>query len=364
MSDFHLAVAPAEPTVRFDVAPIYNALTSLCLLSQDVGHVSDWVDTTRAKLGREGAEQAGRACEATIYVADSQAQSLPAFLEELSERDPDELRKVFAAHLLRKARAFVSDGQPFPTPDEVLGDKSIFLGVVERIVASHGDQFDADEAGREWERTEDMGAYRDEMVDSIRELWTEYLLPEWNHVTRLAGESVEAFRTLDLSGRSAVEKIKVAVQRDALPEKWLTLIAGAREVVFIPSPHIGPYLLMPAFTEERIYIAGRARIPEGARVQSAELDRSELLVRLEALSDDVRLRILATAAEEGFVTTQVVIDSLGLSQSSASRHLSQLTATGLLSVDTGHRSKRYNLNSRRVNETCDMLKSFLKGRNA
>jgi DNA-binding transcriptional ArsR family regulator len=99
-------------------------------------------------------------------------------------------------------------------------------------------------------------------------------------------------------------------------------------------------------------------------VQSAELDRSELLVRLEALSDDVRLRILTTAAEEGFVTTQVVIDSLGLSQSSASRHLSQLTATGLLSVDTGHRSKRYHLNSRRVNETCDMLKSFLQGRNA
>jgi len=62
----------------------------------------------------------------------------------------------------------------------------------------------------------------------------------------------------------------------------------------------------------------------------------------------VRLRVLAAAAEAGFVTTQVVIDSLGLSQSSASRH----------------RSKRYHADTRRINEICDMLNSFVDRRNA
>jgi len=129
--------------------------------------------------------------------------------------------------------------------------------------------------------------------------------------------------------------------------------------VYIPSVHIGPFMILFEYDGTTAYVVGRARIPEGSTVRAAELDRSDLLIRLDALSDATRLRVLELAAGRGSITTQEVMDGLQLSQSSASRHLTQLTATGLLTVDASERTKRYRLNVSRVDQVFSGLKELL-----
>jgi DNA-binding transcriptional ArsR family regulator len=102
-----------------------------------------------------------------------------------------------------------------------------------------------------------------------------------------------------------------------------------------------------------------ARLPQGAKSSSTQFSRSEVLVRLSALADDNRLRILEVLAKEKELYAQDVISRLGLSQSAASRHLRQLSATGYITERTLHGAKCYTLNNEQINHTFQILRQFL-----
>ena len=93
------------------------------------------------------------------------------------------------------------------------------------------------------------------------------------------------------------------------------------------------------------------------RVSSSTLSRSELLMRLNALANDTRLRIMELLAKEAELNTSDIMAQLGLSQSAASRHLEHLTATGYLIV-RHEGAKYYRLNPDRIDHTFKALKAF------
>jgi DNA-binding transcriptional ArsR family regulator len=91
------------------------------------------------------------------------------------------------------------------------------------------------------------------------------------------------------------------------------------------------------------------------------LSRNEILVRLGALADDNRLRILKFISDSGEQRSQDIIKALEMSQSAASRHLTQLSATGYLFERRCEGAKCYQLNPERVAETLQALAHFLLG---
>jgi ArsR family transcriptional regulator len=105
-----------------------------------------------------------------------------------------------------------------------------------------------------------------------------------------------------------------------------------------------------------------ARVPEGIAARSPALSRSELLTRLTTLADDTRLRILELLAEEGEQNATAIGEKLGLSQSSASRHLRQLCATNYLTERRFQGAKHYRLNQDRIDVTFYALKDILQKR--
>ena len=136
-----------------------------------------------------------------------------------------------------------------------------------------------------------------------------------------------------------------------------------KELIFVPSPHIGPYVTrFDAEKNVMSRIIFGARLPEGARVSSPALSRSELLVRLSGLADDTRLQILELLTTHDELCAQDVIEMLDLSQSAASRHLRQLTATGYLVERRREVAKCYSLNPQRVDDTLRALKRFLRAK--
>ena len=141
-------------------------------------------------------------------------------------------------------------------------------------------------------------------------------------------------------------------------EFWEVALEDTERLIFVPCAHLGPYL-HKFRSGDTLWVLFGARIPEGVQVHSPDLSRAEILVRLGALADDTRLRILRLIAEEGERRSQEIMTQLDLSQSAASRHLKQLSATGYLTERRCEGAKCYALNTERVEDTLSALASFL-----
>lgn len=361
MSDFTFVPDRLDTVIRFADEPVYNALCSLCLLSQDhLDRISNWVDTTKQHLNDEERLMAETACNMVHFAELGPGTTVEALLEAVESADPKTIKRLAVKQIRIKALRIL-DAAEIPSLEKLENDRNAFLDVIERIYTAHGESemFDRSKEEAYFDDLSSGSTYRDRLVRSVRTLWEKYLRDEWPQVTPVIETSVRAFESIQIPESSVVEQLKFIVERDSIPESWMSTLETAREIVFIPSVHIGPFMILLHYDGTTAYIVGRARTPEGSGVHTPDLDRSDLLIRLEALSDGTRLRVLEMASERGSITTQDVMDALELSQSSASRHLTQLTATGLLSADASERTKKYSVNSGRVDQVFDGLKSLL-----
>jgi len=360
MSDIQFVGGRRESSVRFSVEPVYSALCSLCLLSQDhLDRISSWVDATKQHLSDEERKMAEAVCHAAPYVALTGARNLEEFIEALSNVDPTLFMRTTSQRIVRKAQNAALDS--VPRPEDLATNEDKFVDLVRRLCEQRDcmDKFDEEEERAEFRKLSDGPEYRRYLTEAIRTLWKKYLGDEWDRVLPAAEASVAGFQSVDVPGGDFAEQLLFITERDELPDEWLRTLGNAEDVVFIPSVHIGPFMILLEYDGHTVYVVGRARTPEGSSVHTSELDRSDLLIRLEALSDDTRLRVLELGTEMGEITTADVMDRLELSQSSASRHLTQLTATGLLSVDASERTKRYRVNAGRVEQVFSGLKTLI-----
>lgn len=348
MSDVAFVEARTTPAIRFEAAPVLNVLCSMCMLGQEMDRISAWVDRTKGALGKAARETGMLACEAPAYVGESWSRPFDEWLEELDRRDPREIFRLDAERLAFKAALFLPGR--IPDAGTLVTDRRRYLDLVKRLCDKHEEPCDIDKVGSCYDKMKDGPQYRDELASALRSVWDDHLRDEWRQVEPTVKESVQAFRSVTIPGRSIEERLRFVLDRDYVPEEWLPIVERVGEVVFVPSVHIGPYMVLFHHDRSRAWIVGRARIPAGATTASRTLSRSELLIRLDAMSDAGRLAILEMAARRGEVTTQLVMDELELSQSSASRHLTHLAATGLLHVNASERTKRYTVNYEKIDD--------------
>ena len=94
---------------------------------------------------------------------------------------------------------------------------------------------------------------------------------------------------------------------------------------------------------------------QGNKVSVFELQAVDAPVHLVQIQ-----QILHQIAEKGELRSQEIIDELELSQSAASRHLTQLTAAGYLKERRCDGAKCYSLNVERVSDTLQAVAGYLK----
>ena len=148
--------------------------------------------------------------------------------------------------------------------------------------------------------------------------------------------------------------------RDLRPVFKREMLWSYRRLRFIPAIHNGPYINWFA-AGEVLCIVYNARRPAGLRRAPATiLDQRELLERLKALADEVRLQILQLGRRQGEFTAAEIMEQFELSSSAASRHLRQLVATGLLEERRkGGVQKVYRPVPDTVSEALDQLRQDL-----
>jgi DNA-binding transcriptional ArsR family regulator len=197
------------------------------------------------------------------------------------------------------------------------------------------------------------------VVEHLRWMWDEWSAPEWLwHAPSLA-ETVALYQAQRYPEQNAYDAIKAVTGR-SVDDQWQQALARASVLRFIPSPHVGPYLMHIAYPP-LVSIVFAARLPPGSTTGPTGPVRMDLLVQLRALADDTRLRILELLQGEQELCAQDIVTRLGLSKSNASRHLSQLSAAGyLIEEQRPGKVKCYRLNPIRITQTSQSLQSLAR----
>ena len=354
-------IAPIEQSdIQFSLEPVFNILHSMLLLTKvdQVSGFNEWVGRTNAAMSDEERHRHRLVIIGFFFaiMPDRSWKSFSDYLDHLETMDATALRdKMLNVYINMPCQS----SEPIPIDHQaILADADSYLAfLLSRFDPSGIEpklEMEAYNYVIQPERLQKL------IVGHLRTMWEQYLATEWTRVLPMLDKAVRAFRQADLASMDRFEAARWITGQD-LPEdkinKWLM---DAERVVFVPSAHVGPYLGHFHYDTTTGILFG-ARIPKEMMLEAPELSRAEIIVRLSALSDDSRLRILKLIAEYGEQRSQDIMSQLDLSQSATSRHLMQLSATGFLTERRCEGAKCYELNPERVEDTLQAIAAYLLG---
>lgn len=367
MVDRDYVYVPQNIKVDFEVLPALNALQSIHQLTmvKEKSGFSQWTHEMAASLPQDMYE----ALEAllttmwplffdVLFPGPSFA-SFTAYLDALEALDPIQTRDQVIAQW-REMYPTSFDANPASILESL---ENLTAWAKEMLSQKHEEW--AEEASHCFALNYELfhnpeGTLR-QAIQQLRWIWDTHLEAEWNRVQKMLQESATAHRRLDFEHMTGLEALKKVTGRD-LSEAFGEKLANVDHICFVPSAHIGPYVSV--LHEGRLgYVIFGARLPRESQFTSSELSRAELVTRLTALADNTRLHILELLTTHDELCAQDIIEILNLSQSSVSRHLSQLSATGYITERRREVAKCYSLNNERVVDILRALTNFLAKKN-
>lgn len=347
-------------TVTFDLEPAFSNLYSLVLVNytESLSGLDPWITRTWESLSPERRHNNRLVMEGLHFAVMPVRswKSFDAYLQDLTATDPVILRDRLLDRLSCPKPADAPRGtraEPL-IPAERLLDKETYINF---LLSKHADEIDEQLEREAHDYFTDPPRMHALILYHLQTMWREVLQPEWNRVLPVLQDAVNAFRAQDFGNLPALEVARRVTGQELTPH-WEGMIQRARNLTLIPSTHIGPYI-GKFYYQEQMWMLFGAHLPAGARAESSALTRSELLMRLSALNDDTRLRILELLSKRDELCAQDVITLLDLSQPAASRHLKQLSATGYVSERRRDGNKCYSLNHQRLDDTFELLHRYL-----
>ncbi len=363
MPEPEMIVAPTPASVSVALEPAHSALNDLFLLvkAEIFLDPDEWITRTAAALTPERRRTNYLILIGLHYAIMPQQSwpSFPAYIDHLATQDPVVLRdRVLNAYArIGPDRCLDWSGEPQPLDSaSLLANVNTFLDFLRARFPA--ESIDPDIEAEAHRYLNDPPAMQSLIVSHFRYMWEHALAPEWEQVLPMLKATVEAFRPFNLSSLPRLEAAQRVLGPEMIDEKKKLLIERPARIIFAPAAHMGRQRLSKLAAPDTLWIMFGARLPESAS-RATEMSRAELLVRLAALADDTRLRILQIVREAGELRSQDVMAQLDLSQSAASRHLTQLSATGYLDERRCEGAKCYTLNARRIEETLRALAAFL-----
>jgi DNA-binding transcriptional ArsR family regulator len=355
-------VTPSIDRIRLSLEPAQNAFHSLLLLAkkEEVIGFNDWVTETVLAMSAMERHRHQLVMIGFFFAVlpERSWPSFPAYLEHLTLLTPLELRdKLMEAYFNLPC----SVPGPYIWPDDydaVISSADKFLEfLVQRF---RPESIDPQLESQAYAYLVDPPSMQELILSHLNHMWETYLAAEWARVRPMLLDAVAAFEQVDYRPMSRMEAVEFITGQVPKEKKLLKAIDQAENLIFVPSAHVGPYLGKFKYGETVGIVFG-ARLPEGTLYYAPDLSRAEILVRLSALADDTRLRIMRLIAEEGEKRSQEIKQELNLSQSAASRHLTQLSATGYLRERRCEGAKCYSLNTERIEDTLKATSVFLSG---
>lgn len=352
-------VRPQNSTIDVSIEPVHNVLHSMILISKAayLSGLGEWVLNTREALTAAELNNHRLIVEGLHYALLPQRRlpSFPAYLDYLEEMDPVALRDQLLDSYF-DLTCMRDEPGPYTTYEEVLRSPESY---VDFLIGRFGAEIVDPELERQaYTYAVNPAAMQILIVSHLRMMWDRFLAAEWDAVAPMLADSAAAFNDANLKGKSFQETAEFVTGQSLDNMDWPFIENEYRRLVLIPSAHIGPYLGRYYEGDSFLILFG-ARLPEGATGYAPDLSRNEIVVRLNAMADDTRLRILRYISDNGEQRSQDIMYDLNLSQSAASRHLKQLSATGYLVERRCEGAKCYSLGEERLRDTFQAVLAFL-----
>jgi len=366
MSPFAIELEKTQTdTALVMLEPALNTFGSMLLISkaeEDDPGVHEWVTKTRAAMS---VDEQFRHKLVTIgfhysILPRASGQTFEAYFAGLESTPPSVFReKLLEAYseICLTTESKKEMGEPVDW-DEVLSSASNYVEFLKHRFGP--DHVDEEIEKRAYEYVIDPAALKQLVTGHIRWFWKNHLQAEWTRVRPMLEETAKAFNQIDVSDMTRPELIQFVTGKEIIESKWGDALQNAKNLIFIPNAHFGPYIRADK-VRDNFYIHFGAHMPEGSEVHIPELDRAEIVARLSALADDTRLNILQMIAENGQMRAQEIMEAINLSQPSVSRYLTQLTATGYLQERRESGAKVYILNKDRIEKTLKAVHAFFLG---
>ena len=344
------------------IEPAINAFGSMLLVAkaEDEPGIHEWVTRIRSQMSEEERFRHKLVTIGFHYsiMPQTAGGSFESYLDALESTPPSVLRErllnAYADICLTK-EAQADANEPVDWDEVLVSARSYVAFLRNRFGAELTDEV---MEARAYEYVLEPVALKKLLTEHIRWFWKNHLQAEWNRVRPMLEESERAFNQVDYSDMTRMEIIEFITGKEINEAKWGDALLTAKEVIFIPNAHYGPYMRTTRISDN-FYIYFGAHLPEGSDVRVPELDRTEIVSRISALADDTRLQILQMIAERGEMRSQEIMEAINLSQPSVSRYLSQLTAAGYLQERRANGAKAYILNRDRIEKTLKAVRAFL-----
>ncbi|MEZ4565010.1 MAG: metalloregulator ArsR/SmtB family transcription factor [Thermomicrobiales bacterium] len=195
----------------------------------------------------------------------------------------------------------------------------------------------------------------------------------WDHVVREAREEAlpmlqqAADRGAALEDRGFGDAYS-ALTGQRLPDVLSHPPTSITRVAFCPSAHLGAFVSYIAYEPDLVVFfsapgllarvgarsASASSRGQGALPANGHVEPADFLEATRALADPTRLRIVDLLLE-GELYAQEIVARLGVAQSAASRHLSQLERAGIVTVAARRGSKYYAVSADRLEALASAL---------
>jgi DNA-binding transcriptional ArsR family regulator len=360
---------PVEAVVALE--PVYSILVSMAALdgNDDLSGLDEWARWTAQSLPTDIRQRYD--CTLGVFWLDSltnlvphgaATESFPAYLDAVAALDAVELRDRLLYWLIHSSHGRINAelGQPpAPTLATLLASRDAYLNYLAQLLNK---KLDSTDRALDSARFSEAHALLNQpqqlqtmLVTLMRYLWEGVVAPEWDRVRPLLQESVDAFQQVNLSGMTMLEAMQAVTGRDLRPLFRLEGLLEYRRVRFIPHLHNGPYIVFFG-NDQELCLTFAARRPQRTATTLSVLDQAELVNRLQALADPLRLQILSALRQAGELSTQEIMDRFRLNKSAASRHLRQLFASNLITERREEGAKKiYTLNAAMLHDVQQML---------
>ena len=362
-----------QPLIKVALDPVWNALNSLSLLNEveRLSGLNTWVIRTAAELNPER-RHTHRLVFEGLHDALAPLQNepnVPSYLHTMANLNPNIFRERVLKTLLSRFSRLVSYAPP--DTKRLLSDVSAYLHCVKLVQGEA--LFDAALQTEIHSLLQDPLALQQLVVTHLETMWQTTFASEWRRVQSSLRWQVEMF-TRSLDAEAALSETFHAFTGRQLPSNITGLEVENAEIILIPSWHTGQHVItwdLAAWGEEDINLGKREIVRlffseppnyDVALVRSATMGRAELRAKLNALTDETRIRIIDLLVQQDELPAQEIITALDLSQSSVSRHLKQLVSAGYLYERRGEgANKTYRLSSFYFDRTATALKDLLRG---
>jgi hypothetical protein len=189
------------------------------------------------------------------------------------------------------------------------------------------------------------------LLTALDRFWREAYAQEFERTHPLMAQSVAHYRSQPHNPN--FRDLFVAVTGRLVPERVMELLPTIRDVTFIPSCYVGPYIAYTHHPGHLILFYNCRAKPSGPTV----VDGSSLYPPLKALADETRLQIVSLLQGRELYA-QEIVEQLDISQPAVSRHLNLMAAAGILRIRRDGSAKYYSVNTDTLARVADTLRGL------